>query len=459
MTNRNQRRWCSILMGLMIWSMPVGLWAGADKSLTLKACIQLALEKNIQIIQAQNEREARKNEVVSAYGNFLPNLNLSGNWNRTQRVTKSDAGFVNVGGVSIPIPAQAASTTSNSYSSYLASNITLFNGFANYNNAASARASYQASDFSLKRAQQNVILNVHLLYFEVLRTEHLFKISQEKVAYSRQQLERIHESEKVGASSLADVYLQQAQLAQDELTQTQNENDFLNARADLMAYLTLNLGAEIEFHDPEIKTEIAPESYANYRQSLNNPQTMLEQAFNSRWDYKISQENVQVARHDLAASRSEFYPSVSGNFSYGLNSSELEKLGNNRNRSMGIGVSFPVFSRLQTHTRVQQAKISLVNREEELAEKERTIQVELQKAIMNLDAAYRAYESASKSVLYQNENLKIIQEKFNLGSSTVLDLVLATNNLNTAETARINATYQYLMAMKQIEYAFGTLSN
>jgi outer membrane protein len=430
-----------------------------DKKLTLKECINLALERNISAIQARNDVESKQSNVQANFGSFLPNLNLSGSWNRGERTSKSE-GYIMMNGIQIPTGTSSSLTsTTNSFNTYLSSEVILFNGFANTGNYSASKSTALASEFNLKRTEQGLIMQTYELYFNVLRTRQLLKLREDNVKYSAQQLDRIKESEKLGAASLASVYQQQAQLASDELALTQAESDYDKAIADLTAYLALNITEEVQFEDPSVKNDIDPNEYKSLRNSLENFKSLVEKGFISRPDYRSSTENFNAAQCELSASKGSYYPSVRASVNYSLNSIELSKINDNRNLSWGLSISVPIFAKFQTDNSVQQAEIQKKNSEITLNEKARSIQVDIKKAILDLDAAYKSYESAKKSATYQKENMKIIQEKYNLGSSTLLDLLYATNNYNNAETTRVNSIYQYLAAIKAIDYAMGTLSN
>ncbi len=174
------------------------------KVLSLKECVNIALNNNYRILQARNNIELQESNVKAAIGTFLPNLNINGNWNGSSREYKQETEQI-VGGVPIKIPI-SGKVTSNSYSTSISSSITIFDGFSNINRLNSAQSSVLSSDYDLKRTEQTIILQVYNYYFNVLRTQKIYKQKQEVLAYSKGQLDKMVESEKLGAVSRANVY-------------------------------------------------------------------------------------------------------------------------------------------------------------------------------------------------------------------------------------------------------------
>jgi outer membrane protein len=420
-----------------------------DRNMTLKDCITVALKNNATVLQAQNEILVRNSNVTAAVGSFLPNLNASAGWRESNR-----SGITTIDGIPIPIESNLTKTFSGS----LSSSMTLFDGFANTSRLGSAKASADASQYNLERTKQGVIAQVYSYYFNVLRTEKIYLQRQEVVEYSSQQLDKLVESEKLGAVSQANVYQQQAQLASDELSLIQAESDFDKAKADMIAFLAYDSYQIFEFHDSSVKSEIDSLDYIKLKREIEDYNKLFDKAITSRPDYQSRMKAVNAADYNLTATWGGHLPSLSASASYDLNASNLNNITDNKTLSYGLSLSIPIFSRFQVSNSVQGAEVTLKNAEITRDEAKRTIQVEIRKALLDLDAAYKSYISAKRNVNFQKENVRIIQEKHNLGSSTLLDLLYATNNYNQSEVSMINATYTYLFAVKQIEYVLGILS-
>jgi outer membrane protein TolC len=63
----------------------------------------------------------------------------------------------------------------------------------------------------------------------------------------------------------------------------------------------------------------------------------------------------------------------------------------------------------------------------------------------------------NKNVLAASENKKINEEKYNLGSNTLLNLLIANSQYVQAQNELINSAFDYLIIKKQMEYLLGTL--
>jgi outer membrane protein len=304
----------------------------------------------------------------------------------------------------------------------------------------------------------------------VLRTRRLLEVSELNLKYSTQQLDRVKETARLGSASLVNVYQQQAQVGQDELRVVQSESDYTLAKANLSAYLALDVTEEAEFSDPSIVTEIEEVEFQKQKSIAADLRGLVDQAMERRTDYLSSRQAFEATDASVTQARSGYYPRLSASASYSLTgrtqrdlltqtvtANEFENFGVSRSFSWGLSLSLPIYSGFRTNESVQRALVARKNAEEGLRETERKIQVEVKTALLQLESAQKSYEAAMKSLQYQEQNLKVSQEKYNVGSGTLLDLLFAQNNFTNAQVTRINAVYQYLNAKSQFELAVGSL--
>lgn len=423
--------------------------ASVPKVLTLSKAVEVALDQNVTVKQAQNNLERDQSGVTAAYGRFLPTLSASSSWSY-----QSGEGFLQSG--------DRYSSTLKSASTGVNAGLTLFDGFSNTSNLSQSTSTAVSTEYNLSRTRQTVVHTARRLYYDVLRTRRLLEVADATVKYDNQQLERIKETARLGSASLVNVYQQQAQGGQDEVNLVQAQSNYQNAIANLVAYLGLDVAETFTIEDssiPEVINDIDP---SGAKQRMQDFRAMANQAVSARFDYLSTKELFNAADAGVTIARSNYYPRISSSASYGLNgtdkvSNEFQDLKNNKSFNWSLSFSLPIFSGFQTSQAEQSALVLKKNAELGLYDKQRTIQVEVRSALLQLEFAEGSYNASIKSLQFQEQNLKVNQEKYNVGSGTLLDLLLAQNNYNSALTSKINAVFQYLTAKSNLELALGTI--
>lgn len=416
------------------------------KTLALEQARQIALERNVNVAQAQNNIEAAQAGVLAATGSYLPTLSASGGWSRNQ-----SEGPINLLGVIIP----NSKTVTNNFSTGLDLNYTIFDGFAREGRYSQLSATAVATEQTSARTRQTIVFQVESAYLNVLRNEQLVRVSEENLKRDRRQLERIQESNRVGALSKADVYRQQSQVAADELSLITAQNNFNKSRADLLALIGLDVAEDYVISDPTVSTTISQaELDAASAQSYDFTE-FSRRAIANRPDYTGAKEAVRSADGGVSAARSGYFPSLSASAGYGFNNSELSKLTENKNINWGVNIRWNIFDGFNTNQALQSAQVEKKNAELSLQQTERNINVEVKKALLDLDAARKAYDVSEKGLVSATEDRKIAEERYNLGAGTLLDLLTANAGLVNAEANKINSVYNYIIAKRNLEFAVG----
>jgi outer membrane protein len=421
-------------------------------TLTLEQATRAALDNNLNIVQADANVNAAQAGVTAAYGGYLPTLSASGSWSRNQ-TDRAGSSTANFGGSTVVIP--ASKSTTGSFNSALNLNWTLFDGFARQGQVGEASSRSIASEYTATRTRQSIVFQVESGYLNVLRNDQLVKVSEEALKRDRRQLERITESNRVGSLSLADVYRQQSQVAGDEFSLIQAQNNLDKAKADLVALIGLDVGKEFAFADPSISTALSPAEldstsakYANFRQ-------LVQRAIASRPDYKGAIESYNGAQSGVTVARSGYLPSVSAFAGYNLTSDELRTLSDNKTMNWGLSLRWNLFDGFQTNSSIQSAIATRRNAEISLTQAERDINAQMKKALLDLEAARKQYEVSQKALVSAGEDLKIAEERYNLGAGTLLDMLVANANLVSAQANSVNAVYNYITAHRNLEYTLG----
>ena len=424
--------------------------------LTLDDVTRIALQQNIDILQAQNNVDAVSSQLTAAYGNYLPTVSASGGWSRSQSGRSGGQTQIIEG---IPVITPESVTLQNSFNAGANASLPIFDGLAREATLSNTQSRMNAAEQNSTRVKQAIVYQVSSNYLNILRNRELVRVSEENLRRDQRQLERIEESNRVGALSIADVYRQQSQVANDELSLIQAQNNYAKSKADLVAILSLDPALEYDFVDPSVRTQMDSTEVKATLQKYSDIRMAIMTALENRPDYKATLENYNAAEANVTGASSSYWPSLSASASYGVFSNKLRTLSvNDYNLSWGISVRWLLFDGFGREQQVQNAKVGSRNAELNLIQAEKDIAVEVKKALLDLDAARKAWEVSEKALISAEQDRRIAEERFNLGGGTLLDLLVANANYVGAEANRVNSIAGFLISKYNTEFVLGVRS-
>jgi outer membrane protein len=414
----------------------------AQEELTLVKSIQIALHKNSSLQKSVNGIGGYESDVLASYGNFLPTLGLGGGWDwRRNEVKVSDV---------------TVEEQTRSYSAGVSSNWTLFDGLSNFASLSQSQNNLKSAEYSLDRLKQDIVFQTTSLYYDIINTGKLLEVKEDNLKWNEKNLETIKERNKLGAATLADVYQQQVATGNAELQIITTKNQLEVAKNNLLFYLGLDVLEDYTFDSKlsKVETDILDSDLSSDYEKIAE---YVAQAMNSRYDYKSAMLNLEGANDGVTIARSGHLPSLSANGSYFWGGDRLSNIENSKTLSFGLTLNIPLFSGWAVDNRVQFAQVDLKNKEIELNDLQRDIKRQLQTTFLDLQAAFKALKVSENNVAFAQENLRIEQEKYSLGSGKLLDVLIANSNYTTALTDLINAQYSYIVLSEQLKYHLGIL--
>jgi outer membrane protein len=421
----------------------------AQEQVSLNDAIIIALHQNTSLIKYQNNLATNSSAIKSAYGNLLPNLNVSASWNWQRISDKGGETQTDFFGRETILP--ASEIDSRNYSLSAGGNVTLFDGLSNISNIEQKKNSFESAKLSLEKQKQDIILQTANLYFSIISYDSLLKYQDANLKYNQELLKEIKEKQQLKMVTLADVYSQEAQTANSEVAYLQAKNNFEKAKISLLDYLSLDINKDYTFSLP---------SKSEYDSSLTteNYDELLHFALSHRNDYLSQKYIIKSDENQLTMARSGFYPTLSGNYRISTGATDLSAMFNRKTYSVGLSLNIPIFSNWNTENGIETANVLLLNSNEDYKQLERQIKSDVKNALLDLQTSQLQRDASKKALLSAKESWEIKKESYNVGAVTYIDLQQTYNNYLQAINNDIQAQYNYYTKQFALLNAIGNLS-
>jgi len=439
---------------LIILSLFVINYSNAQEKFTLKKAILLALDNNKDLLTLRNNLTIQNLNLKLSKGSLIPSLSISTGWNKTNSV--SQGGVIYQNGFPINVPDQ--NTTRDNWSASINSQVTLFNGFANYENIELNNQNINLLNLQYEKAKKDIIIDVTQKYFDLLRKSYLVEIQNENLKNSQDQLAKIKEYVNVGKKTIAEIYKQDVLVAQNELSLESATNDVQKAKIDLLFAMYADTDTEIEVDMKEIPFYTIAE-LKDRLNSYGNVAGLTAQAVNNRYDYKSGLQDIKVNEIKLSiANKYLYWPSLSAFGNYNISGNKANEIDNNRTFSFGLSLNYSIFQGFNLDVSRQIAEVNIMQKQQDLIKLELQIKSDIKKAVYDLQTAYKQAEILDRSIASAEQDVKLSEENYRIGYGTLLDLQTAITALNNLKINKINAIYSFLLAESLIKYLTGIIN-
>ncbi|MCI0449097.1 MAG: TolC family protein [Chlorobi bacterium] len=423
--------------------------------ITLKDAIQHAYRNNPNIVKIENSIEAQESNIRESYGNLFPDLNFTTGWTRTNQIT--EAGNIVINGINIPVSAR--NETTNNFNLSLRSNVTLFDGLVNYDRVDLAKKNKTQLAIQLRKLRQDVALAILADYLTVLKNQQIVTINEATLADSRVQLDAIKVFVEVGRRTVSDIYQQDVVVAQNELAVEQAKNNLNKSISDLAFDANLPMDKTYAVNKEEFNVNVPYETLDAYVSQNSNTDAIVNVALSNRYDYKSSQQNLDILETSIDIARgSLIFPTLNGFGSYSLSGDKIDNIKSQRVFTVGLTLTYPIFLGFSLDNQRQQALINYKSAEEDLKQVKNQITLDIQKATLDLKSLLKQIEITDRSLKNAEQNKLLAEESYRVGIGTLLDVNTAAVNLNNILINKSNLIYDFILAQKTFEYYQGLLN-
>lgn len=420
-------------------------------SLTLHDAVMLAIDKSPLRKVAVADTDLASANVHASRSFILPHLSFTENATRgndpvyvfgsklrQQRFNEADFALNNL---NTPGPF-------GNFSTRLGGTWSLFDSFASWHEISRAKFEKDAARHQLNRTEQELIFRVIAFYYQTLRANKQLEVSEQAFKTANGIAERSQARFDSGLVVQSDLLAAGVRLAERQQEKIRAKNDCYLAQAQLN--ITMGEPVESSFLLDEGITE------------HTLPTTVLgdieARAIVSRPDLKRVASEEASQRESVSVAKSSFGPRVSAFAGWEADHPTLLAGGGGNNWLGGIEVKLDIFDGGSKRAELsrQRALAEKVAATKQAASDE--VRLEVRRAYYDVDASRQQLETARATIAQANENLRINQDRYEAGLSTITDLLGAEETARRSQTDYWEAFYRFYTSYASLELASGTLS-
>jgi len=272
---------------------------------------------------------------------------------------------------------------------------------------------------------------------------HLSRVSSQTLRLARDDERRVRALFQVGSVSKSDLLKAQVRTSQSQLDSILADHAVVTSRLTLAQLLGT---PEAQLGDVDSTLSAA---HANV-----DAGTVLEEARRQRPDLKAAEAEVRSAELSMRSAHWSRLPSVFLSGSYtpkNVSSSKFfsDQAPHDSATTSGfetkgiysgrVGVSLNLFDGFATDARVAAARAAMVRARQTRDALNRDLEGEVHQTLLEHRLAVEREALGRRTVESASENLNLVQQKYNVGSATILDLIDAQVQYQRAQNERVTA--------------------
>lgn len=410
---------------------------GQQLSVTLADAVRLAERVQPLVVRAAGDIETTAAQRRSAWGSYLPSLSAN-----SSASTFSSEGPSRVD----PVTGQLVSGNSSnrSLNTALSASLDLFTGFRRGAEMGAARANQDAAEASYVDARFEQALTTTNQFLDALASRQLVAVRETSVRRAEEQLKTSIAKLQAGSATRSDSLRSRVTLGSAQLDLIRAQTAQATAEAGL-ARLIGETGRVRALDDSAFYRIVEP------------PDTTALRAEAEAGSPRIQSANAgaAAARAGLKASRAAYWPSLSLSVNTAWNASRSADYEFFNQRQLSLGFQWSLFDGFRRELAIAERAASLDLADATAADERRAVAAELTARLAELEAARSQIDITLTSVVAATEDLRVQQERYRLGASTIVDLLTSQEALSQAEVDVVVARFDYLRAKASLEALIG----
>ncbi|MGH7505054.1 MAG: TolC family protein [Longimicrobiales bacterium] len=399
----------------------------ATLTVTLREAIELAARNHPVTVAAEGAVEMAEAERLQRVGAFLPGLSLSSSYGNSsnQRFDQATGRLV-----------------STSYTAQTQATYDIFTAGRRFVAYKSARAAVDAADASLREARYQTALETTIVFYDAAAAAELLTVANRRLERARQQLEFARTRLEVGTATRSDVLRAELEQGNAEVAVIDAESALRSARLGLGRQI--GVGGEVQPAGPALP-EAPP--------ALPAPDSLAVLAQHTSPLVATAQALYAEAKAERLSAYTFYLPSLRVVGGYDWFSPTYPPT--NKSWSLRLTASLPLFNGFQREASL--ARTAAAERTAEARTRDAALNARASAidAAQQVESAGRRVAIARRAVELAQEDLRVQEERYQIGVATILELQTSQVALAEAEAGYVTARQQLGVSLATLEAVLG----
>lgn len=398
----------------------------AAPTLTLDEALDTALKNHPQVVEAKENLNGAEARTGQALANYYPQISFAADWSKGRSFLTAQESI--------------RATEVNTDALYLKQTIYDFGRTAGVVDAA--RSNREAAEKALSVTRQDLALRLRSVFYLLLASEKQVVAVRETVKAREEVYRQAQEFFNQGIRAKVDLARAEANLFAAKTALIRAENNREIARIELANAMGIASLGERTLVEPSTSSLPLPERSSSQQDAVRNRAELQQLAA-----LKMS------ASANLKTAKGTYMPVISGTASIGYADRDVPPTGNVW--GVGLNLTMPLFSGFSSVEQVREASSNINAIEARQNNLKLQIIKEVESAWLGVNEASARIASTEKEVAASNENKALAEGRYQEGVGSIIEVTDAQSQALDAQTARIQAKYDYYTALAGLDRAIG----
>lgn len=432
-----------------LFAIPIAAQNVFPPVLTLEKAVETAVQNNPQTRMTEAGIKLAEAKIAEAKTGKSPFVNFSQNVMRSNNPVFGFGSLLEQGRFgtgNFAIDKLNHPNGLNNFRSLISIQKPLFDQHQTRSRVTQANFGKQQAELQAEFVRQNLRFGVIRQFYGTILAQEQVKVTTEAVKAAEANRKKTRDLADVGMTTEADFLAAEVELANAEQQKLEAESD----RIVSLSALNITLGEKPDFQY-EINTDLQEKFF-----KVEDQEELLKLALENRADFQKAKLSVEQSKEQTKSAQNTKLPRVDVFGNYGYSSPYIAN--GSSDYTVGISLNYTLYD-AGRKARIEQTTSAEILAEAQKDDLENQIRLEVIKSYQNYQTSRAKIQVSVKAIAQAEEVLRIVQDRYKFGVSTITEVLRAETALVRAKQNLLSARHDYYIAYAAILLATGRLTD